>query len=230
MLPAYNSSILLNSSKVSQCFFYKKTKEDRLCDFKAPLLDELALGIINEFGLDNLLVLNQNHTKHVVCYPSSKGYHFADGIMTSEKKVGLLVRHADCQAAFFYDPVKNVIAAVHAGFKGQVQRIYSETINSLMTHYGSRASDLLVAISPSLGLDHAEFTNYQNEFPSHLHKFMLGGHMDLKAMALDELLKVGVLEKNIDIDDRCTHCDDELFFSYRKNKTESRLGSLIFLK
>lgn len=230
MLPAYSSSKIFKSSSLSQCFFYKKTKAGGLCDFKAPLSDELALSIINEFGLDKLLVLNQNHTKHVVCYPSTKGYHFADGIMTSEKKVGLLIRHADCQAAFFYDPVKNVIAAVHAGFKGQVQRIYSETIHSLMTHYGSHASDLLVAISPSLGLDHAEFINYQNEFPSHLHKFMFDGHMDLKVMALDELLGMGVLEKNIDIDDRCTHCDDELFFSYRKNKTESRLGSLIFLK
>lgn len=224
-----SSSALFKNCKLEQYFFYKKTIEGVLSDFKAPLDEKLAFKLLDDFDLKKLLVLQQNHTAHIVCYPSQQGYKYADGIMTDQKKVGLLIRHADCQAAFFFDPKKNVIAAVHAGFRGQVLNIYTNAIKALKKNYGSHPQDLLVAISPSLGLDHAEFKNYKDEFPERLHKYLIDGYMDLKKMAFDELIMQGIKAEHIDIDQRCSYCDEDLFFSYRKNKTESRLGSLIFL-
>jgi YfiH family protein len=230
MLPESSSSYLFDSSKIGQYFFYKKRQDDLECDFKPPLSDELALTLLDSFSLQRLLVMQQNHTSNVACYPSSSGYSHLDAVMTDQKKVGLLVRHADCQAAFFYDPKKNVIAAVHAGFRGQVLKVYTQTLHKLKKKYGCCAKDLLVAISPSLGFDHAEFKNFKSEFPPSLHKYEHDGFMDLKTMAFEELIHEGVQPQNIDIDPRCTYGQDQLFYSYRKNKTTSRLASLIFLK
>lgn len=230
MLPKSSSSRLFDLQKVGQYFFYKKTSSDLLVDFQAPLNDQLALTCLKSFCLTRLLVMQQNHTSHTVSYPSSSGYQYADAVMTSQKNVGLLVRHADCQAAFFFDPKKNVIAAVHAGFKGQVLHIYRSTIKALKKKYGCRPEDLLVALSPSLGFDHAEFKNYKVEFPLELHKYVIDNYVDLKKMAFDELVDEGVLQEHIDIDPRCTYCDESQFYSYRRNKTQQRLASLIFLK
>lgn len=230
MLPKSATSNLFEQDKLGQYFFYKKTPDDLLCDFKAPLDDKMALMLLDTFSLKKLLVMQQNHTDHIVSYPSSYGHQHVDAVITDQKKVGLLVRHADCQAAFFFDPKKNVIAAVHAGFRGQACQFYGSTIKALKKNYGCRAQDLLVAISPSLGLDHAEFKNYKVEFPLELHKYVIDGYVDLKKMAFDELVMHGVLPEHIDIDPRCTYCDETEFFSYRRNKTQSRMASLIFLK
>lgn len=229
MLPDYSSCSLFNTKHIEHYFFYKKSHNQNF-DFRAPLEDNLAQTILNEFQLNRLLVPQQNHTANIAIFPSSEGFSYVDGIITGQKKVGLLVRHADCQAAFFYDEKKQVVAAVHAGFRGQIQKIYSETLKKMKQDFGCAMQDIKVAISPSLGFDHAEFINYKTEFPQSLHTYQKDGYMDLKKMAFDELVLMGIHPSSIDIDERCTFCDDALFYSYRKNKTQSRLASLIFLK
>jgi len=45
-----------------------------------------------------------------------KGWNFeggCDGLITEEKKRSLMIKHADCQAAIFYDPMQRRLANVH---------------------------------------------------------------------------------------------------------------------
>jgi len=62
------------------------------------------------FDLADLIAPRQVHGDRVEIAPFQGD---CDGLITSEQDVGLLIRHADCQAALFYDPVKKVIANVH---------------------------------------------------------------------------------------------------------------------
>lgn len=96
--------------------------------------------------------------------------------------------------------------------------------------FGVKAKNLQVAVSPSLGYDCAEFINYKEEFPQKLHRYHKDGKMDLKQMAHDELLDLGLYEDNIDVSSLCTYLDPESFYSYRLSKTKKRLASFISLK
>ncbi len=154
-----------------------------------------------------------------------------DALMTNENSVGLGILHADCQAAIIYDPCHKVIATVHAGWRGMVAGIYGKTISALGERYGTRPADLLVAIGPSLGPQHAEFIHYRTEFPKSFWPFRKGEYtFDLWKIALWQLEQAGVLEKRVELAERCTYGDNEKFFSYRRDKTKGRHATVVALR
>src|SRR5690606_29333339 len=105
-----------------------------------------------------------------------------DGMMTAQEGTGLLIRHADCQAAIFYDPKRRVIANIHCGWRGSVQNIYQKTVTQMEERYGTRARDLFVCIGPSLGPYHAEFIHYKEEIPPSFWAFQVRpNHFDFWA-------------------------------------------------
>jgi hypothetical protein len=154
----------------------------------------------------------------------------ADVLFTKEKDVGLVVTHADCQAAIFYDPEHQVIAVVHAGWKGLVQDIYQKTVSHFVDRYKSKAQNLIVTLSPSLCPDHAEFKNYKKEIPEPLWKYQTKPfHFDLWQIALDQLKKSNVAEENIELSGICTYCEKEDYYSHRREKKTGRHATLAAL-
>lgn len=154
--------------------------------------------------------------------------HVCDGFITNEKGIALFIKHADCQAALFYDPLKEVIGNVHAGWRGNVLNIYKKMIEKMVMKYNSNPKDILVCISPSLGPKHAEFKNYKNEFPDYFWPFeKTKNHFDLWAIAKLQLQKEGILENNIEIAEICTYENSEDFFSYRRENVTGRNASFI---
>lgn len=154
-----------------------------------------------------------------------------DGLITKDEGLGLLIHHADCQAAIFYDPVQKVVGNVHSGWRGNVQNIYKNTICAMQKAYGTKPSDLVVCISPSLGPCCAEFKNYKEELPEyfceHLEK---PTYFNLWEVSKRQLLEYGVLAARIEIASLCTMCKPEDFYSYRRDKTTRRNGTVVALK
>lgn len=152
-----------------------------------------------------------------------------DALITAKKGIGLMIKHADCQAALFYDPEAKVIAAVHAGWRGLGQKIYTKTIETLKTDFHCSPENLLVAISPSLGM--AEFKNYQQELPQEFWKYQERPlHFNLWDIAEDELIQAGVRVKNIEMAMICTQSNPQEYFSYRREKVTGRMGTVICLR
>ena len=174
----------------------------------------------------------QHKTSIVEVTDKNKDQHFAcDGLVTKEKFVALAIAHADCQAALFYDPINNVIGAVHAGWRGLVQDIYKNTIEFMQKKFNTKPSDIIVAVSACIGKDHAEFKNFKKEFPKEFWKYEIKDKLfDLQKIAEDQLLACGILEKNIEIYDDCTFCNKKDYFSFRRDKDTGRNGSYIMLK
>lgn len=153
-----------------------------------------------------------------------------DGLVTREVKVGLLIKHADCQAAIFYDPTKKVIAAVHAGWKGNVKRIYTKMVEKLIHEFDVNPKDLYVMISPSLGPKEAEFINYRQEFPEDFFPFQeTPFHFNLWDIAEKELLSAGIPLAQIEIAKVSTAGDLKNYFSFRKEGVTGRLATVIAL-
>lgn len=153
-----------------------------------------------------------------------------DALVTNTPGLTLMIRHADCQAAIFYDPVHRVIANVHAGWRGNVENIYAETIQYLQKNFDSKPSELLVCISPSLGPDDAEFVHYKHEFPPEFWEFQTRPtYFDLWAISEYQLHMAGVLSHHIEMARISTYANPYDYFSYRLNKHTGRLATCVAL-
>jgi polyphenol oxidase len=74
-----------------------------------------------------------------------------DALITNVPGLALVVTAADCVPVFLYDPVRRVIGAVHAGWRGTVAGICAETVKAMADTYGCAPSDIIGAVGPSIG-------------------------------------------------------------------------------
>ncbi len=153
-----------------------------------------------------------------------------DILVTTVPGLGLLIKQADCQAVMFYDPVNRVVANVHCGWRGQVRNVLGETVQLLQDRFGTRPRDLYAAVGPSLGPCCAEFTNFTREFPPELWTYQVRPtYFDLWRLSRDQLVAAGLLPARLHLAGRCTRCDAEHFYSYRRERVTGRQGAVIAL-
>jgi hypothetical protein len=153
-----------------------------------------------------------------------------DALVTDQPGIGLLIQQADCQAVLLHDPVRQVVAAIHAGWRGSVVGIIGKTIRTMAERFGCDPADLAAGISPSLGPCCAEFINHQAELPAEFHSCQVAAnHFDFWAISRDQLAAAGVLPANIEIARICTKCSPD-YFSFRRERITGRFGSVIALR
>ncbi|MEK7523958.1 MAG: polyphenol oxidase family protein [Patescibacteria group bacterium] len=158
-----------------------------------------------------------------------------DILITSVTQTPLLIRIADCASIMIFDPEKNIIANVHAGWRGLCARIIRKTISELKTRFSSSPKDLLAAISPMIGPCCCRFSDPQKELPEFMHRHIAEENMvNLWAAVEGELRECGVLKKNIENPRVCTSCHPEDFYSYRRDGetpgNKARFGTAIMLR
>ena len=154
-----------------------------------------------------------------------------DALVTNKAQEGLLITHADCQAAIIYDPKHHVVANVHCGWRGNVQNIYANTVAFLRNFFLSQPQDLFVGISPSLGPEHAEFIHYQNELPHEFHSYQTKPfHFDFWAISQKQLTDLGIPLSQIEIAQECTFSSPQKFYSYRRGKKCGRNATVVMLE
>lgn len=165
-----------------------------------------------------------------------------DGLVTNEPGVPLITFYADCVPLFFYDPIKQVIAMAHSGWKGTVERIGAKMVSYMEAEYGSKPEDIICAIAPSIchkcyevsedvalrflevfGDGYGEDLLYKKENG----KYQLNLH---KACEIT-LLEAGITSEHLDITDICTCCNSEFLFSHRaSNGMRGNLAGVMMLK
>ena len=153
-----------------------------------------------------------------------------DGIVTQEPGVTLMMKHADCQVAIFYDPLHHVAATVHCGWKGSVANIYGKTVCYMQHNFHSQPTNLLVCISPSLGPDEAEFIHYKSELPEEFWTFQVRPtYFNFWAISEYQLQNAGILPHHIEVAYLSTYANSADFFSYRRDKITGRHGTCVTL-
>ena len=145
-----------------------------------------------------------------------------DALVTSLPGVCIGVSTADCVPILIYDFEQQVVAAVHAGWRGVVGHIAQNTVEE-MKKLGSNVSDIRVVIGPSIGPASFEVGDevvrafLASNFPDRviLHNYVKP-HIDLWASVAFELEEIGVSLQNVQIAgvDTFTHSDS--FFSARQ--------------
>lgn len=220
--------IFLRSGGVSTAPFASLNAGGKAGDTKENIAENCK-RIRAILGINDLFSGEQVHGDKVAVAPSSDAL-ICDGLITQKPGLGLMINHADCQAALLYDPVKKIVANIHAGWRGQVQNIYGKAVEQLAT-MGCKPQDLLVGICPSLGPCCAEFQHYKQELPESFWEYQVRPfYFDLWQIAKEQLLCSGILPHHLQIARICTKCHADEFFSYRREKTTGRNGTVIALK
>jgi YfiH family protein len=153
-----------------------------------------------------------------------------DAFITNTLNHAAMIKHADCQASIFYDPIHHAIANIHSGWRGSVLNIYSHVLKAMNQRYGTKASDVLACISPSLGPNAAQFKNYKNELPEYFWDFKShNDKFDFWAITEKQLQDCGVLSHHIEIAKICTYENTKDCYSFRRNKITGRHGTIAML-
>lgn len=192
--------------------------------FKNHAIAANAIG----FGADDIVRTRQGHTDVVeIVGVSHKGIGLSkpqfdydvDGLVTREKGVLLSVRSADCVPVLLYDVKKDIAGAVHSGWLGTKKQISVKAVE-LFKSFGSNPEDILVAMGPAIkSCCYQVGEEFYNHFPGHLSAFSVKNskiYLELTDIIAKDLINIGIKNENMDICPLCTCCEEEYFFSHRR--------------
>jgi polyphenol oxidase len=188
---------------------------------------------------NDIVYIHQNHGIEILVFEMSDpaGGQFAnhgpligDAMITDIPEKFLAIQVADCQAVLMCDPKKNVVANVHAGWRGSIKNIIGRTVGVMKETFSCDPADILAGIGPSLGPCCAEFRNYRREIPEPLWKYKnRQNNFDFWSISTDQLVSEGILPHRISQSGLCTKCRTDLFYSYRAEGITGRFAAVIGL-
>ena len=161
-----------------------------------------------------------------------------DALMTDVSNVCIGVSTADCIPVLLYDPEHQAVCAIHAGWRGTVQRIVEVAVDKMMKVYGSQPHKVMAQIGPGISLDSFEvgdevyeaFAKAGFEMPQ-ITRRDVKWHIDLPMCNRLQLETVGVPSHQISVAPDCTFKQPETWFSARRLGIQSgRIYTGIMLK
>lgn len=182
--------------------------------------------------LDRFLTVTQVHGTDllVIDAPNPELSHFlkleCDGIVTNQPGICIAICVADCVPILLHDPVKRVVAALHAGWQGTAANIAAKGVEAMVGLFGCAKHDILAAIGPCIA-----GCCYEVDRPVR-DAFVKSGQpwdfittdngegkwlLDLSGANRRLLIDAGLASGQIQSSDLCVSCNQELFFSYRRD-------------
>ncbi|MDD3787224.1 MAG: peptidoglycan editing factor PgeF [Petrimonas sp.] len=187
--------------------------------------------------VDDFITPNQTHGTNVLLIDDAflsldkseklERLYGIDATITQKKDIFLCATTADCVPILLFDKKNEVIAAVHAGWRGTSGRIVEKTVRLMHETFGTSPADMVAAIGPSIGIENYEVgKEVEKEFKKN--GFRLGErtarilppskkiHLDLKEINRQELIRLGVPADQIEKTRYNTFKNSRLFFSARR--------------
>ena len=140
-----------------------------------------------------------------------------DSVIVKNREIPIGVLTADCLPLFLVDPVSMTAGVAHAGRMGVFLDVAGETVRKLEDSHGSRPEDMIAAIGPGIRdccyevgeevfAGYEKFLKYRNR----------EGKLDMVTSVADSLVARGLSPDNIFDSGICTSCENEEFFSHRR--------------
>jgi hypothetical protein len=189
---------------------------------------------ISEFKGLPVQYMNQVHgtSVEIIKEFSDEPIKNTDALFTKSNKVSLAIMSADCLPIAIANAEGTEIALLHAGWRGLSAGIIQQSLKMFNIENNALRAWLAPCISQKkyevgnnvykafIDLEEESKKNFQQV---NSQKWLF----DLKAEAVRVLknYKVQVSESNY-----CTYTDKDLFYSYRRNKTDKRVLTLLWRK
>lgn len=230
----------------------KQKLEDK--DYQKAIGDYKKLCQDMGSKLENVVKTNQEHTDEVKIIDEKikenepdfnlEQYARTDGMITNKKDIMLATTNADCILLLFFDPVKKVIANVHSGWRGTLQRISVKAVQKMKKEFACDSKDIICCICPSIRKCHFEVEQevkecFEKEFQDIenideiIEETILNQKWKIDTVKINQIMleKVGLKRENIIDSGICSVCHSNLIHSYRVEKQGYGLNTaLIELK
>jgi YfiH family protein len=198
--------------------------KDNLCDTKK---------VVGVHDL-RIVTMKQVHGDHIVEVKDKrlKEAGEADGMVTEERNLFLGVVTADCVPLLFSVSGRNVVAAVHAGWRGTLAGITPKMVRYLKNRCSVDPASIEVALGPSIGQCCYEvqedvsvplIEKWGSLAEGCLERRDGRTFLDLKDLNALLLEDAGVPPAQIFMIGPCTSCAKDDFFSYRRERGKTGL-------
>lgn len=170
-----------------------------------------------------LVLANQIHSANVKIvekYNCGKFIDNCDGLITSDKSITLGIFTADCVPLLMTNGITK--AAIHAGWSGIYLGIIENSVETLNNKFSINSKDIEVYIGPYI---HSCCYEVSRDFENIFNVKLKNNKLDLSEIVFNKLKNLGIV--NVFDINRCTCCQNNYFFSYRRDKTSERILSLI---
>ncbi|MDD3593240.1 MAG: peptidoglycan editing factor PgeF [Candidatus Gastranaerophilales bacterium] len=207
--------------------FSMSSKDFGNTDTKFILQNRKAACDYLQVDFDKLLIPEQKHTANiaVIAQDTQQPYDLSDtdGVITNITGLPVMLLFADCIGLILFDPVKNVMGIIHAGWRGSAERIAQKAGLIFVEQFNSNPADIKVAIGAGISQSCFEVSEdiarqlnmtIEGDYANIFSRTADGIKVDLKMINAIQLNKIGI--KNIDICNFCTSCGVNTFYSYRK--------------
>lgn len=210
-------------------------------DKEAIAMNRKALGEELNIADDRMLMPHQVHgttnlaiTEELLAMTSERRKQLLEGVdslTTNVKDICIGVSTADCIPILLYDKRHHATAAIHAGWRGTVQRIAVATIKKMEKAYGTHPADVSAVIGPGISLKNFEVGNevydkfedegfdmshIASQYPSKSEPGKKKWHIDLPLCNQLQLMEAGVPQANIFQSGICTYDQVDDYFSARR--------------
>jgi len=180
----------------------------------------------------HLILPAQNHGNSVSLIkslPSDSGRNIeADALLMETKMVSNIptiigVLTADCTPILINEPIIGIVGVVHAGWKGIMNGIITNTIQTIIS-LGGNTDTLRVSIGPTIGsccydVDSERYEIFRQMFgeTNNIVRKTDEGKMyvNLPGASQSTLMRSGVKRGNIELLSYCTKCNTSFWWSYR---------------
>ena len=172
--------------------------------------------------------LHQVHGAEVVAADGVSAPPKADASYTHKRGTVCVVKIADCMPVLFADESASVVGAAHAGWRGLATGVLEATIDAMRAPPGELYAWLGPAIGPQV-YEVGEDVRAAIGEPASAFRPTRPGHwlLDLYAVARARLEAKGV--RRIYGGGYCTYTERERFFSYRRDRGQSRMAAAIWI-
>ena len=175
---------------------------------------------------DNKIVFaNQVHgtlVKKVSEKDCGKFIESCDGLITDDKNIYLCIFTADCMPIFLTSRDGSVVSLIHSGWRGLAEGIIESAVTSFLQDFGVSSTDIFAYIGPHIreccyqvGEDLKRIFNVHSDKE----------YLSLVKQAQEQMKKLNIAK--VYISSHCTCHEYEMFYSYRREKTNDRMMSLI---
>lgn len=213
-----------------------KTKEEDLQKY-AEENKKMFSEVLN-IDMENFINPSQTHSANIeIAQIGKRDYPECDGLIITNKEQAIFLNFADCTPVILYDEKLNIGAVSHAGWRGTAAKISALTVKKMTEDFGSDVKNIKAAIGPSISLccynvgeDVLDKLISTVKDKSGIFEKRNGENfVNLKMINKRQLNEIGV--DKVDVCPYCTVCDNNLFFSYRKeNATTNRHSAILKLK
>lgn len=155
-----------------------------------------------------------------------------DAFITDKKNIPLAIFSADCLSVFLYDQKAPAIGLVHAGWRSTKLNIVAKTIKLMQEKFNTDPAKLYAGFGSSIrGCCYEVSPEFKDDFTTGLKEKNGHLYLDLAEVNSKQLIASGLNAANIYPPQVCTFCNNDEFFSFRKEGEPcGRMMSVVMLK